>query len=278
MPITGSFFFFLGILCLAQCTATTTASSRDLQSDLLIRYHGGRIHIKVTAHDAELHPHVVSARLCSAVDLNIEEMGCRTPGFVVETLAVEDSPEKVKKSKFEARIPASGAGLSFVPIQVIKGWPLVYIEIEMRMKLPGTGWVGGSTTIRKVARIDKANTKAGRAFGMILPDDTIPWWQGYTGMAILGAFCVFMVIAFVQRKIAHTRKKIRTMRPYSSNGVYPFAGGTEKSTCEFRALYQAEARKERLCREDIETQVDMEKIAMENGMLARRDDDPFDWL
>lgn len=265
------FFFFFLLFSFQYSRASPTL---DIQSDLLIRYHGERIHIKVIPHDKELYPHVIEASLCSAVDLNMGIAGCKTSGFVMETLVVADASKRVKENRFDARLPSSGAGLSFKPIQVIKDWPLVYVEMGIKMKIPGKGWAANGEIVRKIARIDRSNIKAGEAFGMKIPTTHTMGWKGYAGLSLIGLFTLLLIVSFIQRKIIRTRKNLYGIRPYARDNIYPFSGGNE-SGCDFRALINSDTMREKSEREDKETQLEMERIAIQNGMLIK---DDIDWL
>lgn len=271
-------FIFLFLGCQFQNISAKTPLEQDLNVDILIRYHGERIHVKVAPHDSKLHPHVIAASLCSAVDLNMGEAGCKTSGFVTKTLvSMKSSSKGVEPNKFDARVQSSGAGLSFKPIQVIENWPLVYVEMEIKMKIPGKGWAANGKVIRKITRIDRANSNAGRAVGMLMVDATTSMWKWYVAMAIVGSFTIFVVVGMIQQKISRTRRKIRRGKFYSKNGIYQFSGGSKADNINFEALYKAETYQEQKQKEDRETQSNMEEIAKNNGMLVE-EDDFSDWI
>lgn len=266
------FLVFLFVVCQFQTTVAMEPPKQDFDFDMSIRYHGNRIHVKVIPRNTELHTHIVEIRLCSAVDLNIEDSGCNTPGFVSETLVSAKSSRKVEPNKFDTRLSSSGTGLSFKPIQVIDNWPLVYVETKVRMKIPGKGWAANGKIVRNISRIDKANANAGRAIGMVMIDAQTPIWRWYVVGAILGSFALFAIIGMIHQKIARTRKKIRRDQLYSRNGIYQFSGGPKGKNNGFKALYEIETVQEQERKKDKKIQDDMEIIGIENGMLVEEED------
>lgn len=260
--------FFLLFLSLLFCISCVPHNSNY---DMLVRYHGGRIHIKVLPASEELHPRIISACLCTSVDLNMEDAGCNTPGFVVKELIEKGHPISIKGDALDVRSHSTSNGLSFKPVQVIDKWPLVYVELEVRLKIPGGGWAANGTTTKKTIRVDKYDTKSGRALGMEIDEDDELTWQAYTGMVLLGAVGVFLVMGLIQRKIKSAKKIARGQRLYSDKAEYKFQDEKEDSKCNFLNLYKSETLKDQRERTDIEEQRSAELIAINAGILLTDD-------
>jgi len=275
--------FLFALLCLIAVAQAgeppaMAPASHSTKADMLIRFHGNRIHIKVIPEDKTLYPHIVKATLCSAKDLNMGKDGCETDGFISKTLVVPDQKDRVPKSNYDARLPSSGSGISFKPVQVIKDWPLVYVELLLKMKQKNGKWEGNGEIIRKIERIDRANAVAGKAFGMETPEADRPWWQLWALGSLAGLLGLLLIISGVKRRITTAMRRVQNRRLWSEKSDYHFAGGREASGSDFRELYNQtkyprEAQKEK----EAEERLNMMQIAKDTGFLVD-DNTEIDWL
>lgn len=256
------FFLCCAVLVLGEGSAPP-------EVEVLIRFHGDRIHIKLVPKDHKFHAHVTGVDLCSSVDLNIGEKGCHTSGFVSENVLSRDADTT---NKFDARFMSSGSGLSVKPVPVIDNWPLVYVELQYKVKESGKGWVDNGKVFRQVARVDRQSAKAGRALGMNIPESDKLTWQWTVAIGLTAIITLFAVASFVQRKIVRATRRASRQREYSP--TYSFDAQEDEATCAFLRSKHKESLHEQRKRTERELREKYSKIAADMGT---READEEEW-
>lgn len=204
------FFLCLFFLSLETCTASSLSIlDRPNIYKFSIRYHGSRLHIRVLPTDTSLIAHVTEASVCSAVDLNLQEFGCKTPGFTNIVLITQEGPKTVTKiNQYQTRLESSKKKFSIKPVTVIQDWPLVYIDVCVKFKQVNGKWLNDGECFRAIERIDKADKRAGSAMGMNpMEGDPQYTWKVYILMGVAGCFICIALISMVKRSITNGYRK-----------------------------------------------------------------------